>query len=208
MSVRIKICGITCLMDAVNAIDAGASALGFVFYPPSPRYISPDKAGKIIRQLPPFVTTCGLFVDYDAQSIDQIIQRSGIDLLQFHGHERAAFCTQFSRPYIKAIRVKEDTDLYQAGKTYATARALLLDAYVKGIPGGTGESFNWSWIPKDLSTPIILAGGLNPDNITNAIEQVRPYAVDVSGGVEKAPGIKDAECIRRFCHAVLSYHEN
>ncbi len=208
MPTRTKICGITNLEDALFAIECGADALGFVFYPPSPRYIDSKKASQIIKQLPPFVTIIGLFVDENIEKINEIISQVQIDCLQFHGNEDEAFCQQFSRPYIKALRMKEGMDLNQSIKQFDSAKAILLDTYVKGIPGGTGEAFNWDLIPEKTSKPIILAGGLTPDNILLAIKTAHPYAVDISGGVERLEivgkntkeqkGLKDHNKIKLF----------
>jgi len=204
---RVKICGITNLEDALVAIQSGADALGFVFYPPSPRNISIEKASDIIKQLPPFVTTVALFVDEQPSQIKKTIDAVKIDLIQFHGNEDEVFCQQFNRPYIKAIRMQGDIDLQQSIIKFPSARALLLDTYVKGIPGGTGESFNWDLVPKQRNKAIILAGGLNAENINLAIKTVKPYAVDVSGGVEKEgiknQGIKDHNKIINFIENVF-----
>jgi len=199
---RVKICGITQLEDAYAAIAAGADALGFVFYEPSPRNISPKKAAELIRQLPAFVTTTALFVNATQALIDRIVLETRIDLLQFHGDESPEFCNQFQRPYIKALRMKPNMDLVSEAKAYATAQAILLDAYQPGIPGGTGEVFDWDRIPNDHPAPIILAGGLTADNVASAVSSVAPYAVDVSGGVEKSKGIKDAEKVEKFINEV------
>jgi len=184
------------------AVEQGADALGFVFYPPSPRSVTLDQAAVIIAGLPPFVTTVGLFVDAGREQIACAIELAKIDLIQFHGNESADFCATHGRPWIKAIRMKDDVDLEQVSRKYALASALLLDAYRPGIPGGTGESFDWDRIPVDISGKIILAGGLTPENVTQAILHSRPYAVDVSGGVEAKKGIKDADRIARFMRGV------
>jgi len=184
------------------AVEQGADALGFVFYPPSPRSVTLDQAAVIIAGLPPFVTTVGLFVDAGREQIACAIELAKIDLIQFHGNESADFCATHGRPWIKAIRMKDDVDLEQVSREYALASALLLDAYRPGIPGGTGESFDWDRIPVDISGKIILAGGLTPENVTQAILHSRPYAVDVSGGVEAKKGIKDADRIARFMRGV------
>lgn len=184
------------------AVEQGADALGFVFYPPSPRYVSMDLAASIIAELPPFVTTVGLFVNAEREEIACAVELAKIDLIQFHGNECADYCAEHGRPWIKAIRMRDDVDLNQAAMHYADASALLLDAYTPGIPGGTGESFDWDRIPAELSHKIILAGGLTPDNVTEAIHSSRPYAVDVSGGVEASRGIKDADKIARFMRGV------
>ena len=199
---RVKICGITCLEDALQAIEAGADALGFVFYAPSPRYVSPEAAADIIRQLPPFVTTVALFVDAPVAEVQLVIGMTQVDLLQFHGKETAVYCEQFSRPYFKALRMSADIDVSSAAAEYSSARAILLDAYRKGVPGGTGESFDWQRIPSDLSKPLILAGGLDESNIYRAITEVCPFAVDVSGGVERVKGRKSFEKINTFMSEV------
>lgn len=199
---RVKICGITRLEDAEAAIAAGADALGFVFYPPSPRAISPEQAADIIRQLPPLITTVGLFVNEDAETVAAILQQTQLDLLQFHGDETPDYCQQFGRPWFKALRMKPELDLPQEVERYAAARAILLDAYRPGVPGGTGEAFDWARIPVNLNTSLILAGGLTPANVRKAITRVQPYAVDVSGGVEAEKGIKDSQKIDLFIEEV------
>ena len=199
---RVKICGITQLEDAKSAIASGVDALGFVFYAPSPRYITPDKAAEIIRQLPAFVTTTALFVNETQENVDRILRETRIDLLQFHGDESPEFCNQFDRPYIKALRMKPELDLTVEAKKYSSAQALLLDAYRPGIPGGTGEVFDWDRIPAKHPAAIILAGGLTADNVAQAILAVAPYAIDVSGGVEKSKGIKDADKVEKFINEV------
>lgn len=198
MRTRVKICGITRIEDALAAVDAGADALGFVFYAKSPRAVSVADAASIISRLPAFVTSVALFVDAEPELIERVIEEAQVDLLQFHGNESAQQCGQYGRPYIKALRMKPDLDLNQQMVAYADARGVLLDAYTPGIPGGTGEQFDWSRIPAALAKEITLAGGLDSSNIAAAIEQVRPYAVDVSGGVELSKGIKDAKKIEQF----------
>jgi phosphoribosylanthranilate isomerase len=202
MNVRVKICGITRLDDALQAVAAGADALGFVFYEPSPRYITPEIAASIIKKLPPFVTTTALFVNADDGLVQTVIDTCHIDLLQFHGDESVVYCEQFVRPYIKALRMKPGVDVKQVAEDYASARGLLLDAYKAGVPGGTGESFNWDMIPDSMRSSIILAGGLDADNIHEAIKHVQPYAVDVSGGVEANKGVKSPTKIQRFFEEV------
>jgi len=202
MTTRIKICGITCRDDAAAAVEAGADALGFVFYEPSSRYVDPTLAADIISSLPPFVTSVGLFVDATREQIRHVIDLTGVDLLQFHGEETAAQCSGFGRPYIKALRMRPGLDLDAAVREYRSARGLLLDAYRPGVPGGTGEVFNWALIPETYASRITLAGGLTPDNVAAAIHQVGPYAVDVSGGVEASPGRKDEVRMRAFTAAV------
>ncbi len=199
---RIKICGITNSADAQLACDVGADAIGLVFYPPSPRCVSIEQALQVVNNLPPFVTTVALFVNAQREDIAQIIELVAIDLLQFHGDETEAFCASFNRPYIKAVRMKDGLDLYAVQEEYASARGLLLDTYKKGIPGGTGETFNWHKIPHDLKMPVVLAGGLSVQNISAAITQVTPYGVDVSGGVEASKGKKDPQKVIQFMQQV------
>ncbi len=199
---RVKICGITRSDDARAAAAAGVDAIGLVFYPQSPRYISLAQAQEISASLPPFVTTVALFVNPKVDQVQRVIDVLPIDCLQFHGDEPAAFCLQFSRPYIKAIRVQTGTDILAAVQAYTTAAGILLDAFQPGVHGGTGQSFDWSAIPPKLSKPLILAGGLTQSNVAAAILQVTPYAVDVSGGVEASKGIKDHAKMRAFTQEV------
>ncbi|HGY2300403.1 TPA: phosphoribosylanthranilate isomerase [Pseudomonas putida] len=201
-NVRSKICGITRIEDALAAAQAGADAIGFVFYAKSPRAVDVRQARAIIAELPPFVTTVGLFVNASRCELNEILEVVPLDLLQFHGDETPQDCEGYHRPWIKALRVRPGDDLEAACQLYAGARGILLDTYVAGVPGGTGEAFDWSLVPAHLSKPIILAGGLSADNVGQAIAQVRPYAVDVSGGVEQAKGIKDAAKIQAFMQAV------
>jgi phosphoribosylanthranilate isomerase len=208
MAVRVKICGITRAQDLHAACDAGADALGFVFYEKSPRYLTIDAAAALVREVPPFVQAVGLFVDAERAFIEAVLRAVPLDLLQFHGDETPADCARVGRPYIKAVRVNRDTDLLKCAADFDAARGLLLDAFVPGVPGGTGERFDWSLIPPDLPKPVILSGGLTPDNVAEAVERVRPWAVDVSSGVESAmlvngaavaaKGIKDAHKIAQF----------
>lgn len=198
---RVKICGITRIQDLSEALRLGADAVGFVFYPPSPRFIAPDRAGELGARVPPFVTRVGLFVNAEPDFVRSVLSRVPLDLLQFHGDEDAGYCEQFSRGYIKAARVRPGLDLIEFARSYPAARALLLDAYVEGY-GGAGRTFDWSLIPRDLPLPIILSGGLNPDNVGEAIRSVSPWAVDVSSGVEAAKGIKDADKLAAFMAAV------
>lgn len=199
---RIKICGITRAEDADAAVAAGADSLGFVFYPPSPRNVSIEQAAELIAGLPAFVTSTALFVDADVEFVQRVIEQTKVDLLQFHGNESQAYCSQFARPYMKAIRMKPDVDVKAESERYGDASAILLDAYRPGVPGGTGESFDWERIPAELRDSIVLAGGLNPDNIRKAVETVHPFAVDVSGGVEASKGMKDKEKIETFVQEV------
>lgn len=202
MRTRVKICGLSREQDIRAAVDAGADAIGLVFYAPSPRYVDIRQASQLASSVPPFVTVVGLFVNAEQTVIEDVLHKVRIDLLQFHGDEPAVFCEQFTRPYIKALRVGDDTDIAAYAEQYSSARALLLDTYQAGKPGGTGEVFNWKMIPAEVSLPIILAGGLTPDNVAAAIQQVQPYAVDVSGGVEQAKGIKDTNKIHAFMKEV------
>ena len=200
--VRSKICGITRIEDALAAVEAGADAIGLVFYAKSPRAVTVQQARAIISALPPFVTSVGLFVDASRCELGELLDAVPLDLLQFHGDETPADCDGYHRPYIKALRVKPGDDIAAQVALYKNASGVLLDTYVPGIPGGTGEAFDWSLVPEGLSKPVILAGGLTAANVAQAIARVRPYAVDVSGGVELAKGIKDAEKIRAFMQAV------
>jgi phosphoribosylanthranilate isomerase len=202
MRTRVKICGITSRQDAQLAVRHGADALGLVFYPPSPRCVSVEAARDIVAGLPPFVCVVGLFVNPSREEIGAVLGAVRIDLIQFHGSECPDYCAEHGRPYIKAIRMRPDVDLHAEQARYATASGLLLDAYRPGVPGGTGEAFDWSRIPADLAGSVILAGGLMPDNVADAVRQVRPYAVDVSGGVEREKGMKDPEKIARFMRGV------
>ncbi len=201
---RVKICGITRIEDALAAAELGADAIGLVFFEKSPRHLGLAQARAIARALPPFVTTVALFVDPAPAEVEAVLEAVGPDLLQFHGAEAPAFCRQFRRPYLKAVRVRPETDLLQYAAAYDEARGLLLDAYVEGAEGGTGHRFDWDLIPESLPRPIVLAGGLTPDNVAQAVRQVRPWAVDVSSGVEAAKGnntlkgIKDAAKIAAF----------
>ena len=202
MHVRSKICGITRVQDALAAVEAGADAIGLVFYAKSPRAVSVEQAAAIVQALPPFVTCVGLFVSMPRDDVQAVLQRVPLDLLQFHGDESPVDCEGFGRPYIKALRVRPGEDLAATMALYAGARGILLDTFVEGVPGGTGAAFDWSLVPPDVAKPIILAGGLEASNVAAAIRQVRPYAVDVSGGVEASKGIKDADKIRAFVQAV------
>lgn len=199
---RVKICGITRVEDGLAAAHAGADAIGLVFAPQSPRRVTLAEAVAITRALPPFVSTVALFVNADRTEVEAVLAGLRPDLLQFHGDETPEFCASFGVPYIKAVRVRPGLDLLQFDATYGTARGLLLDAYHPQRHGGTGERFDWNLIPRGLSKPCILAGGLTPDNVAQAVQRVRPWAVDVSSGVEASPGIKDAAAIGRFIQEV------
>lgn len=198
MAVRVKICGITRLQDLHAACAAGADALGFVFYEKSPRHVTLESAAALVREVPPFVQSVGLFVNAAPAFIEEVLAAVPLDLLQFHGDEAPAECARFGRPYIKAVRVNRDTDLLKCAADFEAARGLLLDAFVPGVAGGTGERFDWSLIPANLPKPVILSGGLTPDNVSEAVRRVRPWAVDVSSGVEVSKGIKDAHKMARF----------
>jgi phosphoribosylanthranilate isomerase len=203
---RVKICGITRVEDALSAVDAGADAIGLVFYAPSPRCVSIEQAQKIVAAIPPFVSVVGLFVNATTVEIQSVLSQVRLDIVQFHGDETpqdcAQVCAQINLPYYKAVRVKSDTNLLQYAIDFKAANALLLDTYSEQAYGGTGHVFDWNLIPKNLPKPIILAGGLDANNVMGAIKQMRPYAVDVSGGVELTKGIKDAAKIAAFMQAV------
>jgi len=203
-AVRSKICGITRVEDAIAAAEAGADAIGLVFYSASPRAVTLQQAQAIIAALPPFVTTVGLFVNASRREIGATLDALPLDLLQFHGDEAPADCDGHHRPYVKALRVRPGEDLAARCLEYRNACGVLLDTYVPGVPGGTGEAFDWSLVPQGLPKPVILAGGLNAQNVCSAIAQVAPYAVDVSGGVELGKGLKDAGKIRAFIREVRS----
>ena len=201
MKPRIKICGLTRLEDLQVALEAGADAIGLVFYPPSPRYVELAKAAELARAVPPFVTIVGLFVNADSALVRETLAVVPIHLLQFHGDEDESYCRQFDRPYMKAARVRPGMDLVQYAAEFPSAQAIILDAFVDGFGGG-GKVFDWSLIPPVLGKPLVLSGGLEAGNVGEAIARVQPAAVDVSSGVEAAKGIKDAEKIRAFCAAV------
>lgn len=199
---RAKICGITRPQDGIIAAANGADAIGLVFYDQSPRAVNIEQAREVIAVLPPFVTSVGLFVNAEVAEVERILAEVPLDLLQFHGDETPEYCRQFARPFIKAVRMADGVDLELVAQQYAEAQGLLVDSYQKGVPGGTGHTFDWARIPVGMDKPIILAGGLGPDNIEQAVRQVRPYAVDVSSGVEADKGIKDAEKIAAFMRGV------
>lgn len=201
---RIKICGITRVEDALAAVEAGADAIGLVFYAPSPRAVTIDQAEKICKALPPFITTVGLFVNASYEEVSVISSKLSLGLLQFHGEESAAYCEQFNQPWIKALRVQPSTNIREAMQPYNKAQGILLDSYVAGVQGGTGTTFDWSLIPQQTEKPIVLAGGLTIENVQQAVQIVKPYAVDVSGGVEITKGIKDHNKIKAFINKVKS----
>ena len=201
MKTRIKICGLTREADVDAAVAAGADAIGFVFYPQSPRYVSPARAAELARRVPPFVDIVGLFVNERPQIVREICDAVPINLLQFHGDEPAEACREFSRPWLRAARVRPGLDLVEFARAYPDARGLLLDAFVEGYGGG-GHVFDWTLIPPALPAQVILSGGLNAANVGDAIARVRPVAVDVSSGVEASKGIKDHAKIAAFVAAV------
>jgi len=201
MRTRIKICGITTIADGLAAAEAGADAIGLVFYPPSPRFVDPGRAAEIARAIPPFVNIVGLFVNADAATVRATLAAVPLSLLQFHGDEDEAFCRQFDRPYLKAARMRPGFDLLQYAASFPSAQALLLDAFVEGY-GGAGHTFDWSLIPSGLPRPMVLSGGLTVDNVTEAVRRVRPAAVDVSSGVEVSKGVKDHARIAAFIAGV------
>jgi phosphoribosylanthranilate isomerase len=203
MRTRVKICGITRPKDGQDAAVLGVDAIGLVFYAASPRAVNIETAQAICAVLPPFVTTVGLFVNAPRDEIQQILEKVPLDLLQFHGDEATAECEGFGRPYIKALRMAAGIDVLAQLKAFPAAAGILLDSYQAGIPGGTGQTFDWSRVPTKTDQAIILAGGLQPQNVAMAIEQVRPYAVDVSGGVEATQGIKDRDKMAAFMNEVL-----
>jgi phosphoribosylanthranilate isomerase len=202
MRTRIKICGITRVEDAQAAAAHGADAIGLIFYRPSPRYVTPERARQIVEAAPPFVSTVAVFVNPEREEVEKVIRESGVNLLQFHGDEAPEFCSGFSRPYVKAARIRPGLDLIKYLSPHAGAKAWMLDAYHEDLWGGTGGVFDWSQVPRDAAKPIILSGGLTADNVGNAARRVRPYAVDVSTGVEASKGIKDAAKIAAFIGAV------
>jgi len=199
---RVKICGITRPEDGATACAAGADAIGLVFYPPSPRAVDIEQAVTIRRALPPFVTVVGLFVNAAAETVVETAARVHLDLLQYHGEETPSQCEASGLAYMKAIRVNDDTNLSEASRRFASAKALILDTHDDRLWGGSGRSFDWDLVPADIELPVVVAGGLTPANVADAILRLHPYGVDVSGGVEQSPGIKDAAKITRFIEEV------
>ena len=199
---RIKICGITCPGDAVAVADAGADAIGLVFYPPSPRAVSLEMAREIVAALPPFVQVVALFVDEPAERVKRMLSEVPVHTLQFHGGESAAYCEQFGRPYLKALRVRDGMDLQTESAPYGSAAGLLLDSWREGVPGGTGQVFDWQRARLDFRRPLVLAGGLSAANVAQGMRLLCPAAVDVSGGVESSPGCKDPAAVAQFVAAV------
>lgn len=202
MRTRVKVCGITRVGDALAAAVAGVDAIGLIFAEVSPRHVSIEQARSLCAALPPFVTVVGLFVDTAPARIREVLGQVPIDLLQFHGGETAEQCRGYGRPYIKAIAMRAGVDLPAEALRYADAAGLLLDAYSPTAAGGTGQVFDWAQAPRDIGLPIVLAGGLTPENVAAAIQKARPYAVDVSSGVEQSKGIKDAAKIAAFMRSV------
>lgn len=207
MKTRIKICGLTREDDVDAAVAAGADALGFVFYPASPRYVTPQRAAELVARVPPFVDVVGLFVNAAPEAVRAVCDTVPINVLQFHGDEDAAYCRQFARPYLRAARVRPGLDLVEFARSFPDARGLLLDAFVEGYGGG-GHVFDWTLIPPDLPGFLVLSGGLTAANVADAIESVRPVAVDVSSGVEMSKGIKDHSKIAAFVAAVRKADES
>lgn len=198
---RVKICGITSVEDAQRAQASGVDAIGLVFYEASPRNVTLEQAALIAKSVGPFVTVVGLFVNASEQRVHDVLSAVNLHVLQFHGSETETYCRQFKRPYMKALRMKPGVDVNEIMSQYPSATAILLDAYRKGVPGGTGETFDWQRVPVNSHLPIVLAGGLNPDNIIAAIATTsNVYGVDVSGGVEATPGIKDVEKMATFTY--------
>ena len=201
MRTRIKICGIKHRDDALKAVECGADAIGLIFVEKSPRYVSFTDARVVTEALPPFVSMVGLFMDASEEVVREALKVVPLTLLQFHGDETPEFCNQFEMPYIKVLRMRENVNVVAFAQEYPNASAILLDTYSKA-GGGSGQTFDWSLIPKDMSMPVILAGGLNPENVASAVETVKPYAVDVSSGVESEPAVKDHKKIEQFINEV------
>ncbi len=204
MRTRVKICGITRPEHASAAAAAGADAIGLVFHAPSPRCVTRARARAVCAALPPLVSVVGVFVNPEPRDVEAVIEDVPVDLLQLHGEESPELCASTGRPYVKAVRVRTRDDIVEAAARYADARALLLDAHHDTLWGGTGSRFDWDLVPDDVGRPIVLAGGLTPENVAGAIRRVRPFAVDVSGGVESAPGEKDPRSLERFMQEVAS----
>jgi len=204
---RVKICGITKTEDALAAVNYGADALGFVFYDKSPRFLDIKPAVNVFNKIPPFINKVALFVNANTDYINAALEELSIDILQFHGDEDEAFCSSFHKPYLKAIRMRDTTNLSQVVDMYGSASGLLLDAFDSSQYGGTGQTFNWDLVPKQCDLPIVLAGGLNVNNVYDAITNTDSYAVDISSGVEKSKGVKDHQLIKQFMHEVKRANE-
>jgi len=198
---RIKICGLSQEADIEAAAEAGADAVGFVFHPASPRYVTPERAARLAGVLPPCITPVGLFVNARRVDVDRVLAVIPALVLQFHGDESPAVCNAFARPYLRAARMAPGFDLLDFSRRFSEAQGLLLDAHVEGFGGG-GKAFDWSLVPAGVPHPLVLSGGLRAENVVAGILQLRPWAVDVSSGVESSRGVKDAAAIRRFCDAV------
>lgn len=200
--IRVKFCGITRPDDARYAAHLGADAIGLIFYPPSPRSVDIEQACKVLAAVPAMVTTVGVFVNPKADELDAVLERVPLDVVQFHGDESPEQCARSSRPWMKAVAMRDDVDLLECARNYADARALLLDTFSVEVKGGTGRTFDWTLIPGNLDIPIVLAGGLNAGNVRSALGTCRPHALDVNGGVESAPGIKDHTKMKAFMNEV------
>jgi phosphoribosylanthranilate isomerase len=199
---RIKVCGLRSVEQAQIAVASGADAIGLVFHRSSPRFVDIAQALKIRQSIPAFITVTALFMNEQEGLVEEVVQTVRPDLLQFHGAETAAFCGLWERPYIKAIAMGDDLDALGYATAYPDAMGFLMDSHAAGRQGGSGDTFDWSRIPAAFQYPLILAGGLNPRNVAQAVSEVRPYAVDVSSGVESSRGVKDATLIRQFCKEV------
>lgn len=204
---RIKICGLKSAEMARATVESGADAIGLVFYPKSPRNVSIELAAQIVSSLPAFTSSVALFVDAEPEFVRSVLTQTSIDLLQFHGDESPEYCRSFGRPYIKAVRVQPEVDLLQYAMRYSDSRGLLCDAYHPDAPGGTGERFDWQLLPDNLPLPLILSGGLAPDNVAQAIKTTQPWAVDVSSGVERSKGVKDIDLVKAFIGGVIDGSE-
>jgi phosphoribosylanthranilate isomerase len=202
MRTRIKICGITRSEDARAAVELGADALGFVFYPPSPRHVEIEQAASLVAMLPPFVQSVALFMDAEAGYVRDVLVAVPFDLLQFHGSETPEFCAAFGRPYIKSVPMGGGVEPREYAAKFADSRGFLLDSNAVGQAGGSGHAFDWSAVPDLGGRPLILAGGLNPDNVAEGVRTVRPWAIDVSSGVEAAKGLKDRARMQRFIEEI------
>ena len=202
MRTRIKICGIKHRDDALKAVECGADAVGLIFVEKSPRYVSLTDARFIAESMPPFVAVVGLFMDASAETVREALKVVPLNLLQFHGEESPEFCDQFGVPYVKVLRMRVNVNVIAFTQEYPNAAGILLDTYSKE-GGGSGQTFDWSLIPENVSVPLILAGGLTPENVASAVETVKPYAVDVSSGVESEPAVKDHKKIEQFIKEVL-----
>lgn len=200
--VRVKFCGMTRAADARAAAALGADAIGLIFYAPSPRAVTAEQAVEILDGLPALVSVVGVFVDPTAAEVEAILSRVPLDVLQFHGHEDPELCAAYGRPWMKAVGMRDGVDVRAVADRYPQARAILLDTFSARARGGTGRVFDWSLVPRDLGRPVVLAGGLGPANVAGAIRTVRPFAVDVNGGVEAAPGIKDVDKMHAFIREV------